>query len=392
MPGPLDVQTPSDSAEARAESGADRCDLVLGLERPHPEALVAREVVEDVRGRRDRVGAQKQRQLRLDAGRDQAEPEGLVAGDVPVGAGRHLRRRHLVLRREALGGLAERVPGLERARVGLCDLRPLGELLLDVGDRALGRARVEPGHQPEREHVLRALRLATRDADALERLLRQRRQRHSLDEVLVDRAVVQRIRRIARLLQVPIGERVGVDDQRSARCQVVQVRPQSGGVHGDEHVRGVAGREDVVVGEVDLEAGHARQRARRRADLGREVGQRREIVAHEGRLAREAPSGELHAVTGVPCETDDHALELLDGLGHLPPQRYSTTPLRTEVLARARSRGTDDRHAPHCASASRAFRSRGSLTIARLPSGSVFQSSRGRSRYSSIPFPSGSWR
>ena len=73
-----------------------------------------------------------------------------------------------------------------------------------------------------------------------------------------------------------------------------------------------------MVGEVELEAGDARERAGRRADLGREVGQRREVVAEHRRLAREAVAGELHAVAGVAGEADDHLVELLDGFRHRP--------------------------------------------------------------------------
>ena len=99
--------------------------------------------------------------------------------------------------------------------------------------------------------------------------------------------------------------------------RLAQVRLQRRRVHGHEHVRRVAGREDVVVGEVDLEAGDARQRAGRRADLGREVGQRGEVVAEERRLAREAPARELHAVAGVAREADDDPIALLDRLRHV---------------------------------------------------------------------------
>ena len=61
--------------------------------------------------------------------------------------------------------------------------------------------------------------------------------------------------------------------------------------------------------------GDARQRAGRRADLGGEVGQRREVVPEDGGLAREAVAGQLHAVAGVAGEADDDPLELLDRLG-----------------------------------------------------------------------------
>ncbi len=95
----------------------------------------------------------------------------------------------------------------------------------------------------------------------------------------------------------------------------LHVRLQRGRVHRHEHVRLVARREDVVVGEVHLEAGDTGQRARGRADLGGVVGERREIVAHHRRLAREPVTRQLHSVAGVPGEPDDDSVEVLDGLG-----------------------------------------------------------------------------
>ena len=121
---------------------------------------------------------------------------------------------------ELLGRLAEGVAGLERVDVRLGDLRLRRELLLEERDRALGRAAVEPRHEAEREHVLRALRLALRDLELLERLDRQRRERHGVHLVLVERAVLERVGRVARLLEVALGERVRVDDDRRAARQV----------------------------------------------------------------------------------------------------------------------------------------------------------------------------
>ena len=151
---------------------------------------------------------------------------------------------------------------------------------------------------------------------ALHGLERERGQRHLVHPVFVERAVLERVRRVAGLLEVAVVERVAVDDQRPARRQVIEIRAQSRGVHRDEHVRRVAGREDVVVGVVDLEAGDAGQRAGRRANLGREVGQCRKVVAEERGLARESAAGQLHAVAGIAGEPDDDVLQLLDGLGH----------------------------------------------------------------------------
>ena len=81
------------------------------------------------------------------------------------------------------------------------------------------------------------------------------------------------------------------------------------GIHRDEDARLVAGREDVVIGEVHLEARDARERARRRTDLRREVRQRRKVVPEDGGLAREAVAGELHPVAGVAGEPDHDPFE-----------------------------------------------------------------------------------
>ena len=79
------------------------------------------------------------------------------------------------------------------------------------------------------------------------------------------------------------------------------------------------------------------QRALGRADLGGEVRQRHQVVAEDGRLLGEPVTGQLHAVTGVAREPDDHPVELLDLLGHCAPTSLcSSRPL---VPAPARRRG-----------------------------------------------------
>jgi hypothetical protein len=127
---------------------------------------------------------------------------------------------------------------------------------------------------------------------------------------------VERVDRVADLVQCALGELVGVDDERPAAADVVQVRLQRCRVHRHEHVRGVARGLDRVVGEVQLEGADAGQRARWGADLGREVRQRRQVVAEGRRLVGEPVSGQLHAVAGVSGEPDDDLVELDDGLGH----------------------------------------------------------------------------
>jgi hypothetical protein len=135
--------------------------------------------------------------------------------------------------------------------------------------------------------------------------------------VRLKRPVLERVALVAGLLQVAVGEGVLVHDEDPAGRQVLEVGLERRRVHGDEDVRGVAGREDVVVGEVELEARDARQRARRRPDFRRKVRESGEVVAQQGRLRGEPAAGQLHPVPGVPSEPDDDRFELLDGLrGH----------------------------------------------------------------------------
>ena len=134
--------------------------------------------------------------------------------------------------------------------------------------------------------------------------------------VLAERSVVERVRCVPRLVEVPLGERVAVDDQRAALGEVLEVRLQRGRVHRDEDVRTVTGREDVVVREVQLEAAHAGQGAGWSADLGGKIRERRQVIPEDRGLLGEPVPRELHTVTRVAGEPDDDVIELLDLLGH----------------------------------------------------------------------------
>jgi len=109
---------------------------------------------------------------------------------------------------------------------------------------------------------------------------------------------------------------MGVEDERRARGQIAQVRLQRRRVHRHQHVRTVARRQNVVVGEMHLERRHPRQRPLRRADLGREVRQRRQIITENRRLCGESVTRQLHTVSGVPGNPDHDPVELLNSLGH----------------------------------------------------------------------------
>ena len=218
-------------------------------------------------------------------------------------------------------------PGLERRDVGVADVGDLGEPLAEERDRGLGRPAVHPRQQPEREHVLGPGGVLAGQAELLDRLDRHPGQVDRVDRELAQLVVGvterrERVRRVAGLGQVARGEVVGVHDDRGALGQVAEVGLQRRRVHRDQHVGGVARGEDVVVGEVDLERRDAGQRALRGADLGGEVRQRHQVVAEGRRLLGEPVAGQLHPVAGVAGEPDDHAVELLDLLGHVvaPPR------------------------------------------------------------------------
>src|ERR1019366_465677 len=110
---------PEPAAEGTSGATAAAADLVLRLEGTDAESLQLGQLVQDVRGRRDRIGAQEQRQARAPGGGDEAVGQRGIAGDVAVGAWLQRGWLDLVLDREGLGGLAIVPACLEGCLVGL---------------------------------------------------------------------------------------------------------------------------------------------------------------------------------------------------------------------------------------------------------------------------------
>src|SRR5690606_24427613 len=124
--------------------------------------------------------------------------------------------------------------GPEHLDVRLAGARLLRELLVDAANLGLDLAAVHPEHEAEREEVLAAALLLVRQLAAVERGHRELRDVDRVELVLVEAAVLERVRLIAGLLEVRLDERARVDDERAVLDEVLEVRLQRRRIHGDE--------------------------------------------------------------------------------------------------------------------------------------------------------------
>jgi hypothetical protein len=137
MPGPDVDVTASEPPNEAPERRADGRDLVLGLERADAEPLVPGQLVQDVRGRGDRVRAEEQRQPGQLGRGHQAVGQRGVAADVPVRARRERGRLDLVRPRRPRWSRRSSKPAWNAAHVRRHDLRLAGELGLEEGQGAV---------------------------------------------------------------------------------------------------------------------------------------------------------------------------------------------------------------------------------------------------------------
>ena len=171
-----------------------------------------------------------------------------------------------------------------------------------------------PEREPQRPHVLAAQRLLVAEAERLHRFERQLRDVEPEHLPFGERAVVERIGLVAGLGEVARAELALVGDDQAAGLQLVDIGLERRRVHRDQHVGRVARGLDRGRAEIDLEGGDAERRALRRADLGREIGEGREIVAGQRGRQGELAAGQLHAVAGVAGEADDDRFQRRVGL------------------------------------------------------------------------------
>ena len=298
------------SADGRADGG----DFVFRLEGGDVELAVLGQRVQQRRGRRDRVGAEEHRQVgQLRAG-DQAERQRLGAGDGAVEAGCRLHRIDVepVQAVADFGGLAEGMTSIERRDVGVRQHRVLGELGLQPVNQRGAVAVEHPQRQTQRPHVLAADRLLVAKPERLDRVDGELGDVERQQLVARQAAVFQRVGSVAGLGEVAGVELAAVGDDHAALAQRAEVNLERRRVHRHQHVDLVARGLDVARAEVDLEGRHTEQGAGGRPDFGREVREGREIVAGQRGGQGELPAGQLHAVAGVACETNDDRVRVLN--------------------------------------------------------------------------------
>jgi hypothetical protein len=190
----------------------------------------------------------------------------------------------------------------ENVEVGLQDVGLVVELFADPPNRRGQGAGVEPRRQPEGKHVLGPVLLVLLERGVLQRGPGDSGQLDRDDLVGVESAVLQGVGVVARPVEVSLGERVLVDENRAALRHAVAVHLQRGGVHGHQHVDLLAGGAHLAGPKLDLKRAHAEGGAGRGADLGRVVGEGRQVVAGMSGGAGKLRPRQLHAVPRVSRE------------------------------------------------------------------------------------------
>ena len=196
---------------------------------------------------------------------------------------------------------------VERGDVGLGDLGLGLELALQPVMDRFARTVEHPQREAQRPHVLRTQRVLVAQPVRLDRLDRFLADIEGEHVELAEAAVLERVGGILRFVEVALGEGSGIGDDQPAGLQCGKVHLERGGVHRHQHIGRITRSVDLAAAEIDLERRDAEQRALRRADFGREIGEGRKVVPRQRRRQRELPAGELHPVAGVSGKAYDNA-------------------------------------------------------------------------------------
>ena len=173
--------------------------------------------------------------------------------------------------------------------------------------------REEPANESEGEHVTALQHSLVVHACVLQRILHHLGDRTSDDAVGVDAHLTEVVGGLELcLVEIVLCERVGIDDDGSARLSVTILCLEGCSIHSYEHIALVARGIYLTSTDVYLETRHTSQRTLRGTDVGWVVGECGNAITHGSRYRREDISGELHAVAGVTREANNHLVELLN--------------------------------------------------------------------------------
>ena len=303
-PGPLvpvaPIAPPNDAPMAAHAGG----DLVLGLERADVVFLVLRQLVQNLAGRRDRITGIDQRPAGAMRGRDQPQRGRFVARHAPVASLGQPGRGHRVLHAETVRPCRRsciRPASWRRwrpSRPGCC-----GTSSSATPAPAEADDRTTTGSTPGRRSSCTARRPCADNCMWLHRFLVQPRHGHGNDakrrQFAARRADWRRIAALARLAAVNSSS---FTTMMPPGCKSGETDLQGRRIHGDQDIGRIARRVDLVVGEIELEAAHPSQRARRGADLGRIIRKRADHrPGHRGDVG-ELAARQLHAVARIARE------------------------------------------------------------------------------------------
>lgn len=289
------------ACEAGADCGADAGDFVLHLYGLNAEVLALGELVENVRGRGDGVGAEEERAAALLGGHDEAPGRGRVAVDVGVDAGAWSLRVDAVGADCGVYVVAVVEAGLKDQSVGLVDCGLLGEFVLEVTEGRFERTVEEPADKAEGEDVA-----AFKHALVVQPCLGQSGAGHGgdghFDDLGLDAEFLEGLVGSEKSFpEVSFLEGVDVDDDYAAGLEEAEVLLEGRGIHGHEDVALVAG--SVHTGAyAHLKARYAAERALRGADFRGIVGKCGDEIAQPCGYVCEDVSCELHSVAGVTRE------------------------------------------------------------------------------------------
>ena len=296
---------------AGTDRGGNRGDL--GLEGGDAKFLEPRQMMQDRGSRCDRIAAEEHRQLRQTRACHQPQRQRFCARYGPIGArvcrsGRNLVMLQMTAAQPVAGNLgrfAIGMAGVECGDIRLGNIRQFGELAFQPLHYRFAVALEHPQRKAERPHILAAQRFLVAEAERLDRIQRQLRNIELEQLPFGQRPVFQGIALIMGLVEIALSELAFVGNHQTAGPNRLDIGFESRRIHRDQHIRLVTGGLDGTRSEIDLERGHAKKRALRRANFRGKIRESGKVIACQRRRERELPSSELHPVAAVAGETHD---------------------------------------------------------------------------------------